>query len=153
MQAAQAYSTCSLDEPRRDSEEPTAETYADTLGELDDGYELVEQRTAISNAAKFLTDRERLILQLRFGRELTRRRSPTGSGSRRCRCPGYCVRRSRVSGSWPAPIPSPNPGERGPAPRGEQAWHTLRRGRAHPTERAAGSGGTRPRRPPANAYE
>jgi RNA polymerase sigma-B factor len=71
IQAANAYSTASLDEPRHDREDGQSPSYAETLGELDDGYELVEDRTTIISAAQELPERERLILQLRFARGLT----------------------------------------------------------------------------------
>jgi RNA polymerase sigma-B factor len=71
IQAANAYATSSLDEPRHDREDGQSPSYAETIGEVDEGYERVEDRTTIIAAAQELADRERLILQLRFAGGLT----------------------------------------------------------------------------------
>jgi RNA polymerase sigma-B factor len=72
MEAASAYDAISLEEQRgsesRDSQEPT---YADSLGTEEERYELVEYGATIAPTMKALTERERLILHLRFVEDLT----------------------------------------------------------------------------------
>ena len=72
MEAASAYDAISLEEQRgsesRDSQEPT---YADSLGTEEERYELVEYGAAIAPTMKALSERERLILHLRFVEDLT----------------------------------------------------------------------------------
>jgi RNA polymerase sigma-B factor len=72
MEAASAYDAISLEEQRgsesRDSQEPT---YADSLGSEEERYELVEYGATIAPTMKALSERERLILHLRFVQDLT----------------------------------------------------------------------------------
>jgi RNA polymerase sigma-B factor len=72
MEAASAYDAISLEEQRgsdsRDSQEPT---YADSLGSEEERYELVEYGATIAPTMKALSERERLILHLRFVEDLT----------------------------------------------------------------------------------
>jgi RNA polymerase sigma-B factor len=70
LQVAQAYSTLSLDAPRRTSDDDQ-EAYGDTLGSEDRRYELVEADVVVSEALRHLPARERRILQLRFVEDLT----------------------------------------------------------------------------------
>ena len=62
MDAAQAYSTASLDAPVGEGERSPIET----VGGHDPSYELVERWSAIAPAIKDLPDRERRVLYLRF---------------------------------------------------------------------------------------
>ena len=71
LQAAQAYMTISLDAPRSSSAGEDAGTYAESLGELDESYELVDGAATIASALKHLPARERAVLALRFGEDLT----------------------------------------------------------------------------------
>jgi RNA polymerase sigma-B factor len=71
MEASSAYDAISLEEQRgseRDSQEPT---YADSLGIEEERYELVEYGATIAPTMKALSERERLILHLRFVEDLT----------------------------------------------------------------------------------
>ena len=70
MEAAIAYDAVSLDTPRT-SEEDDGDTYADTVGALDDRYELVEYKSAIGPTMRALPERDRLVLKLRFEDDLT----------------------------------------------------------------------------------
>ena len=66
MEASSAYDAISLEEQRgseRDSQEPT---YADSLGMEEERYKLVEYGATIAPTMKALSERERLILHLRF---------------------------------------------------------------------------------------
>jgi len=65
-----AYDTASLDSPLRSGDEPS-QTVAETLGETDARFELIEDCTSIGPALKTLPERERLILHLRFFEDLT----------------------------------------------------------------------------------
>lgn len=68
LDADGAYSATSLDAPIGDEE---GASLAELHGAPDDGYELVEERQALSVAAHTLTDREREVIALRFDEELT----------------------------------------------------------------------------------
>jgi RNA polymerase sigma-B factor len=65
-----AWETTSLDTPLRSGDEES-QTVAETLGEKDQRFELIEDRASIGPALKTLPERERLILHLRFVEDLT----------------------------------------------------------------------------------
>jgi RNA polymerase sigma-B factor len=70
MEAAIAYDAVSLDTPRT-SDEENGDTYADTVGALDERFELIEYTSAIGPTLRALPDRDRLVLKLRFEHDLT----------------------------------------------------------------------------------
>jgi RNA polymerase sigma-B factor len=70
MEAAIAYDAVSLDTPRTMSEED-GDTFADTVGEIDARFELVEYASAIGPTIRALPPRDRLVLKLRFEDDLT----------------------------------------------------------------------------------
>jgi RNA polymerase sigma-B factor len=70
LDAATAYSPFTRDAPRR-SEDGDDGSYADTLGAIDDAYELVELDATIAPALRQLPARQREILRLRFDEDLT----------------------------------------------------------------------------------
>ena len=70
MEAATAYTSVSLDAPRP-GEDEEATTYVESLGERDDGYALVEDLSTVVPALRVLPLREREIIRLRFGEDLT----------------------------------------------------------------------------------
>ena len=70
LQTAEAYDTLSLDAPRPvDNEGPVSRLEA--IGDDDDRLELVDDQATIFAAAQHLPERERQILFLRFGADLT----------------------------------------------------------------------------------
>jgi RNA polymerase sigma-B factor len=69
LQACDARDTTSLDRPRTAGEE--GETFADSLGAEDPGYDRVEQAVTAELLMKGLDDREREIVRLRFHEDLT----------------------------------------------------------------------------------
>ena len=71
MEAASAYDAISLEEQRSESSDPQEPTYADALGSEEERYELVEYGATIAPTMKALSERERLILHLRFVEDLT----------------------------------------------------------------------------------
>jgi RNA polymerase sigma-B factor len=72
LQVGQARSSVSLDAPRPGGAEDDSEsTRAETIGTEDEGYELVEDGSAVAHALRSLAPRERRILFLRFAREMT----------------------------------------------------------------------------------
>jgi RNA polymerase sigma-B factor len=71
FEAALAYDSLSLDAPRPGAEDSEASGYADTLGEEDRRYELVELGASIAPALKELPERERRILRMRFIDDMT----------------------------------------------------------------------------------
>jgi RNA polymerase sigma-B factor len=71
MEAASAYDAISLEEQRSESSDSQEPTYADSLGTEEERYELVEYGATIAPTMKALSERERLILHLRFVEDLT----------------------------------------------------------------------------------
>jgi RNA polymerase sigma-B factor len=72
--ASNGYTAGSLDLPTGDSEEAGSDSgrsYAETFGSCDPAMELVEDFHALAPLLGRLDDRERTLLQLRFGQELT----------------------------------------------------------------------------------
>lgn len=70
LQVAQARGAVSLDAPRPGSEEDM-EPRGESIGAEDEGYSLVEDGSAASQALASLAPREQRIVRLRFERELT----------------------------------------------------------------------------------
>jgi RNA polymerase sigma-B factor len=70
LEAAIAYDAVSLDTPRT-SDEDDGDTYADTVGAVDERFELVEYESAIGPTMRALPARDRLVLKLRFEEDLT----------------------------------------------------------------------------------
>jgi RNA polymerase sigma-B factor len=70
MEAAQAFESVSLETPRG-GEEGEGGSYAETVGEPDEGYELVEYTATIEPTMAAMPPRDRLILRLRFEEDLT----------------------------------------------------------------------------------
>ena len=70
LEAAIAYDAVSLDTPRT-SDEEDGDTYADTVGIVDERFELVEYKSAIGPTMRALPPRDRLVLKLRFEEDLT----------------------------------------------------------------------------------
>src|SRR2546421_662728 len=71
MEAAIAYDAVSLDAPSRSTDDEHPDTYADSVGVVDDRYELVEYAAAIAPTVRALPERDRLVLHLRFDEDLT----------------------------------------------------------------------------------
>lgn len=69
LQTAEAYDTVSLDAPRGSGTE--AERRLDTLGDEDDRLELIDGKATVFAAAQHLPERDRTILYLRYGEDLT----------------------------------------------------------------------------------
>ena len=70
MEAAIAYDAVSLDTPRTSGEED-GDTYADTVGEIDERFEMIEYTSAIGPTLRALPARDRLVLKLRFEDDMT----------------------------------------------------------------------------------
>jgi RNA polymerase sigma-B factor len=72
LQAAGAYRAGSLDAPRSGAgEEPTGESLADAIGAEEGGFERAEERATLGPMLTHISERERLVLTLRFGEDLT----------------------------------------------------------------------------------
>ena len=71
LQTAHAYGTISLDAPRGASAGGDGGTYSELLGDFDERYELVDDAATIAGALKYIPERERTVLSLRFGRDMT----------------------------------------------------------------------------------
>jgi RNA polymerase sigma-B factor len=70
LETAGAHHTASLDSPRDDGEEESG-TLADAFGQVDERFELVDDKVTIAAAARHLGARERRVLVLRFVEDLT----------------------------------------------------------------------------------
>jgi RNA polymerase sigma-B factor len=70
MEAASAYDAVSL-ESYRFGDEGDGETYAESIGEEDERYELVEYGATIAPTLEALPPRDRIVLHLRFVEDLT----------------------------------------------------------------------------------
>jgi RNA polymerase sigma-B factor len=71
MDAAKAFDAVSLDMPRGGDSDGDGSAYADTVGATDDRFDLVEYNAVIEPTMAALPERDRLILRLRFERDLT----------------------------------------------------------------------------------
>jgi RNA polymerase sigma-B factor len=71
METATAYEAASLDAPRAGGPDGEDWTRAETLGDEEPGYELVELEQTLRGTLDALPPRERLILKLRFECDLT----------------------------------------------------------------------------------
>jgi len=70
LEAAAGHHSVSLDTPREDAD-GDAGTLADLFGTEDARFELVEASLTIARAARYLSPRERRVLELRFAGDLT----------------------------------------------------------------------------------
>jgi len=70
LAATQAHDTCSLDAPRH-GEDGSNGSYADTLGDEDERLDLIECDATLCAGLGELSDRDRLILRMRYVEELT----------------------------------------------------------------------------------
>lgn len=72
MEAAAAYHAGSLDAPRGSrQEEDSGETVADSLGTNESGFERAEDRATLEPLLAHVSERERLVLRLRFAEGMT----------------------------------------------------------------------------------
>src|SRR5205823_435820 len=72
LEALESYSALSLDARTGATDDPLS--LADTLGETDHRYDIVTRREAAKKGLKNLSERERLILYLRFFEDMTQAR-------------------------------------------------------------------------------
>jgi len=70
LEAAAAHHSASLDLPHDDGDGESG-TLADTFGQEDAGFQLVEDAATIAAAMQTLSERERQVLQLRFFEDRT----------------------------------------------------------------------------------
>jgi RNA polymerase sigma-B factor len=72
LEAATAHTSVSLDAPMGGhAGEDGGATYADMVGEPDGRLELIESRSVVDGAMRALPERERQVLALRFGEDMT----------------------------------------------------------------------------------
>jgi RNA polymerase sigma-B factor len=71
LEAAGAYRAGSLDAPRSSQGEEAGETFADTLGEEESGFRRAEERATLEPLLARISQRERTVLELRFGADMT----------------------------------------------------------------------------------
>src|SRR5438270_6803269 len=70
LETAGAHHTASLDAPRDDGEDESG-TLADAFGQVDERFDIVEDKVTIATAARHLGARERRVLLLRFVEDMT----------------------------------------------------------------------------------
>jgi RNA polymerase sigma-B factor len=71
LEAAGAYRAGSLDAPRSTPGEESGETVADGIGVQEGGFAHAEERATLEPLLARISPRERLVLELRFGEDLT----------------------------------------------------------------------------------
>jgi len=71
LDAAGAYAPAALDAPRGGAAGEEGGTLSDVLGDEDGGYDRAELSATLAPALQAMTERERAILHLRFGEDLT----------------------------------------------------------------------------------
>ena len=73
LRAAGAYHAGSLDAPRpgRADADAPGESLADSLGTREEGFERAEERATLAPMLAHISSRERLVLLLRFGEDMT----------------------------------------------------------------------------------
>ncbi len=71
LEAATAYRATSLDAPRATAGEESGESVVDAVGEEDDGYRQADERATLEPLLAGISPRERTVLELRFGEDLT----------------------------------------------------------------------------------
>jgi RNA polymerase sigma-B factor len=71
LQAAGAYRAGSLDAPRAATGEEAGESVGETIGVQEGGFERAEERATLGPMFARITERERLVLTLRFAEDLT----------------------------------------------------------------------------------
>jgi RNA polymerase sigma-B factor len=71
QEAATAYDSVSLDAPLGRGEDGKSANYAETVGEIDGRLELVEYRSVVDATIRALPERERVVLSMRFERDMT----------------------------------------------------------------------------------
>jgi RNA polymerase sigma-B factor len=71
MEAAVAYESVSLEAPRSDGDADSGSGVVDRIGHEEPGYELAEYAAALAPQLRALPERDRLVLQMRFGEDMT----------------------------------------------------------------------------------
>jgi RNA polymerase sigma-B factor len=71
LEAAGAYRAGSLDAPRSSQGEEAGESIADTLGGEESGFRRAEERATLEPLLARISARERVVLELRFGADMT----------------------------------------------------------------------------------
>jgi RNA polymerase sigma-B factor len=71
LEAGSAYRASSLDAPRSTQGEEVTESVADGIGVQEGGFERAEERATLEPLLARISPRERLVLRLRFGEDLT----------------------------------------------------------------------------------
>lgn len=71
LEAAGAYRASSLDAPRGGQDDDAGESVADAYGTEEEGFDRAEKRATLEPLLNHVSARERTVLQLRFGEDLT----------------------------------------------------------------------------------
>jgi RNA polymerase sigma-B factor len=71
MYASTTFESASLDASPGHAHEDGGRAYADTLGQVDEAFELIEYRSVIASTMRAIPKRELLVLTLRFDRDMT----------------------------------------------------------------------------------
>jgi RNA polymerase sigma-B factor len=71
LEAAGAYHATSLDAPRSMPGEESEESVGDAVGDADEGFDRADERATLEPLLTRISERERMVLRLRFGEDLT----------------------------------------------------------------------------------
>jgi RNA polymerase sigma-B factor len=71
LEAAGAYHAVSLDAPRSMPGEESEESVGDAVGDADEGFDRADERATLEPLLTRISERERMVLRLRFGEDLT----------------------------------------------------------------------------------
>ena len=71
LEAAGAYRASSLDAPRAGQDDEAGDSVADAFGTEEEGFDRAEERATLGPVMQRISARERAVLQLRFGEDLT----------------------------------------------------------------------------------
>lgn len=158
QKAAHGYSARSLDAPSQEEGDLASYSGAPAIGEEEPAYDRIECLESLKPILAALPDRERTLLSLRFGQELTQAEIGDRLGLSRCTSPGCSAGRWRGC----APVCSPTRStrtRRNRTPRPLRArrrapplrWRTadLTRARGAPLRRSPRGGGEKPGAAPA----
>jgi len=71
IEAGEAYSSTSLDAPSPGEDGEDGSTYGESIGEIDERFELIHYRSVIDSTIRALPERERQVLAMRFYEDMT----------------------------------------------------------------------------------
>jgi RNA polymerase sigma-B factor len=71
LEAGEAYSSSSLDAPAPGEDGEDGSTYGESMGQIDERFELIDYRSVVDSTIRALPERERQVLGMRFYEDMT----------------------------------------------------------------------------------